>query len=89
MMDAAGQVPTGARIAELWAKFKAELDTRLDEGNTAADEEVAEMLNEVFGTSGGGPPTAVPDIAANNYTFINQKPANKKSSPKKSLTRKK
>ena len=64
MMDAARLVPDSVRIEELWVRIKAELDTRLDEGDIAADEEVAEMLNEVFGTSGGGPPAEVPDIAA-------------------------
>ena len=57
-------VPNSERIAELWARIKAELDTKLDKGDTAADEEVAEMLAEIFGASGGGPPAAVPDIAA-------------------------
>ena len=35
MMDAVELVPNSARIAELWAKIKAELDTKLDEGDTA------------------------------------------------------
>ena len=64
MMDAVELVPNSARIAELWAKIKAELDTRLDKEDTATDEEVAEMLDEVFGTSGGGSPMAVSNIAA-------------------------
>ena len=64
MMDAVELVPNSARIAELWAKIKAELDTKLDKGDTAAAEEVTEMLDEVFGASGGGPPAEVPDIAA-------------------------
>ena len=48
-MDAVELVPNRARIAELWAGVKAELDTKQDRLDTAADEEVAEMLDEVFG----------------------------------------
>ena len=51
MMDAVELVPNSARIAELWAKIKAELDTRLDEGDIATAGEVTEMLNEVFSSS--------------------------------------
>ena len=64
MMRAVEPVPNSARIAELWARFKAELDTRLDKRDIAADEEVAEMLNEVFGSSDSGTPAAVPQTAA-------------------------
>ena len=69
MMDAVELVPNSARIAELWAKIKAELDTRLDEGDTAADVEVTEMLDEIFGPSGGRPPAAVSDIAADKISL--------------------
>lgn len=63
MMDAVELVPNSARIAELWAKIKAELDTKLDKADIAADEEVTEMLNEVFGAPGNSPPAVTPDIA--------------------------
>lgn len=63
MMGAVGLVPNSARIAELWARFKAELDTKLDKKNTATGEEVTEMLAEVFGSPEGSTPAA-PETAA-------------------------
>ena len=71
-MNSVELVPNSERIAELWARIKAELGTKLDGGDIAADEEVAEMLDEVFGTSGGGPPGGGAGNWENFYTKMEE-----------------
>ena len=54
-------VVSGERMAEFWARIKTELNTKMDKQAAAAPGEVAEMLDEVFGGSGGSVPTEPPD----------------------------
>lgn len=51
MIDSAKVFVNGDRLAELWNRIKQELNAKQDkaERDTATDDEVAEMLGEVFG----------------------------------------